>query len=57
MKLVSNATQSDAGVVTGLGKLGYEAPQLRNYGSLAEITLNTMSGMTTDSGGMGKSGS
>lgn len=39
------------------GKRPYRTPRLDQYGSLNRLTESTSGGMTTDSGGMGKSGS
>lgn len=38
-------------------KKPYQAPQLRVYGSLTELTQSSLGGMLSDGGGMGKSGS
>lgn len=47
----------ESGAITGPTKQAYQSPQLRNYGSLAEMTDSTMGGMSIDASGMGKSGS
>ena len=57
MKHGHNNLESSLGRASEPDKKQYESPQLRNYGSLAEITQNTMGGMRADSGNKGKSGS